>query len=247
MAEIKITGAVGAPPAKNFVIDVRTVQSLLKNVQPPLALSITPTGQMDSNTLNCILEYQRRFMSNPDGIIEPNKATLMRLNREPTVDNDFKISTRWIDQVNQRLVTAGDADMKKKLKNIFHLEFDKPGDAFGLQTLRANFPKLRQSFNTYIPRAFHPAKSIFQAWIDLSDPKGTIHFPRNHFDKREDERVEKVIHERSHTILKISHAGMAGAGEVAFGQNPDDDNGLTFNHAIANAYCYGWRGGSPST
>ncbi len=99
---------------------------------------------------------------------------------------------------------------------------------------------LLQSFNQYIRRQFHPQKGLFQAWVVKNDSTGTMHFPRNHFNSKVGSRIETVIHERSHTIFNIDHNGMSGAGEINFGHNPDDDNLLTFQQAISNAYCYGW-------
>jgi len=61
-----------------------------------------------------------------------------------------------------------------------------------------------------------------------------------YFNADENTRVGTVIHERSHTVFEISHSGMKGAGQINFGQNPDDENGFTYNEAISNAYCYGW-------
>jgi hypothetical protein len=127
MAEINITGSVGAKPARNLPTDVQNIQSLLKSVNPPLSKTVIPTGQIDKGTLDAILEYQSRFTKKPDGRVDPNGPTLMRLNWEPTVDKDFETAIKWLDVVNRRLVSTGDADMKLKVKNVFHIEFEATG------------------------------------------------------------------------------------------------------------------------
>jgi hypothetical protein len=240
MVESRISRSVGAPPAPNLPSDVRAVQSLLRSVQPPLLVSVSITGTMDSNTLGAITEYQRRFMTRPDGRIDPNGVTLMRMNWEPVVDQDFGTAKQWLNVVVGRLGNVNDTDMKRKVRNVFHIEFDSPADASKLKTLVFNYRRLLQSFLQYIPRRYYPKGNIFQAWVVKNDQTGTMHFPRNYFNSRLERRIETIIHERSHTIFNINHSGMAGAGAVDFGHNPDDDNGLTFEEAIANAYCYGW-------
>jgi hypothetical protein len=65
MAEVPISGSVGAPPTKNVPADVRTVQTLLANVKPPLAARVTISGRIDAVTIQAIREFQRRFMSFP--------------------------------------------------------------------------------------------------------------------------------------------------------------------------------------
>ena len=240
MTEVKIVKSVGASPAGNLPQDVRAIQSLLRSVRPPLFVSVTVTGSMDSNTRSAISEYQKRFMTKPDGRIDRDGVTLMRMNWEPVVDQDFNTAKQWLNVVIRRLGTANDADMKRKLKNVFHIEFDSSNDASNLNILLSRYKTLLQSFNQFIRRQYHPERGLLQAWVIKNDPTGTMHFPRNHFSSKVARRVETVIHERSHTVFNIDHSGMAGAGEIKFGNNPDDDNGLTFQQAIANAYCYGW-------
>ena len=203
-------------------------------------MPVSVTGKVDKNTLSAITEYQRRFMPKPDGRIDPQGATLMRLNFESVVDKDFDTARQWLNVVITRLGMSSDSDMKRKLKNVFHIDLNNPNDAPHLQTLLSKYHVLLQSFGRHIPRQFHPERSLFQAWVVKNDPTGTMHFPRNHFDKGLDTRVEKVIHEQSHTVFNIDHSGMAGAGEADFAHSPGDDNELTFQQALSNAYCYGW-------
>jgi hypothetical protein len=60
MAELSISGSVGAALASNLPADVRTVQSLLQGVQPPLSAPVPSTGSMDAATIKAIREFQRR-------------------------------------------------------------------------------------------------------------------------------------------------------------------------------------------
>jgi hypothetical protein len=240
MAEQKIVRSVGVPPASNLPQDVRKVQLLLRNVRPPLFMPVLPSGSMDRNTLSAITEYQRRFMKKPDGRIDPEGTTLMRLNWEPVVDQDINTAKQWLNIVIIRLHRSGDTDMKGKLKNVFHIDFDARNEATHLQALFSKYQSLLLSFTQYVPRDLHPKANLFMAWVVKNDPTGTIHFPRNYFDRSVDSRVERLIHERAHTIFNIDHSGMAGAGEVSFAQHPDDDNGFTYQQSMANAYCFGW-------
>jgi len=156
------------------------------------------------------------------------------------IDRDLMRAQAWLRQVIA--VTSGtlNANTKRKLKNVFHIDADNPTDRGRLVDLLARYQKLLQGFDQDFPLQCEPKVSLFGAWVDLNDPMGTMHFPVNYFQQPVEVRTEKIVHERSHTVLKISHAGMTGAGQVDFGAAPDDDNGFTYQQAIANAYCYGW-------
>jgi hypothetical protein len=99
---------------------------------------------------------------------------------------------------------------------------------------------LRASLDEDFPLQCEAKRSLFGAYVVDGDRTGTIHFPSNHFSAPSTDRIMRLIHERSHTVFQIHYAGMKGAGSVNFGQAPDDDNGFTYDEAVANAYCYGW-------
>jgi hypothetical protein len=253
MAELTISAPVGAPPADNLPDDVRTVQTLLQQVQPALRTPVAVTGTADRATLDAIREFQRRFMAVPDGRVDPDNRTLYHLNNHGApnyagcspqqrrgIDRDMINAQKWLDLVLQKLASPTDADTKRKVRNVFHIDVDNPDHASRLQQLRENYRRVRAGFDAPFPIQCEPGSSLFAAWVDLNDPTGTMHFPRGHFAQSADQRTETIIHERSHTILNISHDGMSGAGQLDFGQAPDDDNGFTFEQAIRNAYCYGW-------
>lgn len=253
MAELTISAAVGTTPAANNSDDVRTVQQLLRGVQPPLSAAVTVTGSIDPTTIQAIREFQRRFMSNPDGRVDPDGRTLYHLNnggatnfvgcsatQRRTIDRNFIEAQKWLDLVLRELARPSDAETKRKVRNIFHVDLDNPTHGSRRTTLQQNFRRVRQGFDSPFPVECTRENSLFAAYVDLSDPTGTMFFPGGHFTQSLYQQIETVVHERTHTVLNISHAGMSGAGSIDFGTAPDDDNGFTYDEAIANAYCYGW-------
>ncbi len=253
MNTIALKGAVGAPPAQNFPDDVKAVQVLLSKVTPPLSTHVAVNGTMDQATVKAIREFQSRFMSYPDQRVDTDNRTLWHLNegfvsryvgcrahQRQVIDRDLMRAQAWLRQVISVITGTLSADLKRKLKNVFHIDADNPADRGRLVDLLARYHKLLGAFDEAFPLQCEPKVSLFGAWVDPTDPTGTMHFPVNYFQLSTDERTEKIAHERSHTVLKIAHAGMTGAGQVNFGAAPDDDNGFTYQQAIANAYCYGW-------
>jgi hypothetical protein len=126
------------------------------------------------------------------------------------------------------------------VKNVFHIDADAPMGSVWLTLLRMAYTKLRVSLNASFPLQCESTESATGAWVLLGDPTGTMHFSTNYFKMSASRRTETMIHERSHTVFGISHAGMRGAGELNFGIDPGDDNGLAKEQAAKNAYCYGW-------
>jgi hypothetical protein len=253
MAAITLSGAVGAPPATNATDDVRKVQTLLNAVQPPLSKPVTVTGSIDQATITAIREFQRRFMSNPDGRVDPDNRTLLHLNdgfspryigcnpiQRRTLDRAIINAKKWLDVVNRRLADNSDTDMKRVVRNVFHINADDQTQASRFADLRSRMVRLRNALDQSFPLECQATASLFGAWVDINDATGTMHFPPSFFQQSSDERDETVIHERAHTVFHIEHAGMSGAGEINIGQAADADNGFTYDQAIANAYCYGW-------
>jgi hypothetical protein len=250
MAELAISAGVGAPPSPNRVADVRIVQGLLLNVAPPLVVRANVTGQADPATLNAIVEFQRRFMQQPDGRVEPDGRTLLHLNdgfasnyvgcdagQRLKIDQDFILAQKWLDTVNRRLVTANDADMATKVLNIFAIDLNNPNDAASVTTLRDNFSRLRLSMDHQLTLQCENYESTNSAWVDLRQPS-FVFFALNHFKNSSEMRVSKIIHERSHVIINTHHSGMAPGGEINFGEAPDDPKGFSIHDALDNAYCY---------
>ncbi len=254
MAEIAISAPVGVPPSSNLDVDVRIVQDLLTKVIPPLSAKVVINGKADKVTIAGIREFQKRFMSNPDGIVSPDGRTIWHLNdgfaskyigcsatKRKTIDRDMINAQKYLDIVNRKLATRTDSDTARKLSNIFHVDTSTaPGQA-RLHLLKTRFQSLRGAFDKPFPLICESGTSVYGAWVDLNDPDGAMHFPENHFWATDAERASRMVHERAHTIFQIGHDGMTHqAGEIDFGANADDDNGFTWEQAYRNAYCYGW-------
>jgi hypothetical protein len=253
MAEVPISGPVGAPPAKNLPADVSTVQTLLANVKPPLAARVTISGGIDAVTIQAIREFQRRFMSFPDGRVDPDGRTIWHLNdgfvskyiglsadRRRTIDRDIINAQKWLSELLGQLNSPLSAGMKQKVKNIFHIDADDGSQTSRLKDLVARYQRLRFSFDQSFPLQFDPKRSIYGAYVKPGDPSGTIFFPPNYFEMSADERAEKIVHERAHTVFNIGHDGMPPSGAVDFSKAADDDNGFTYQQSLNNAYCFGW-------
>jgi hypothetical protein len=252
MAEESISAAVGAPHSPNKPDDVRIIQTLLGKVTPPLAAAVVVTGTMDSKTLSAIREFQLRFTSNPDSRVDPDGRTLWHLNdgfvstyihcnstQKRMLDHDIVDAQRWLDVAIVRLGSMN-SDAKRVVKNVFHIDADDSAQSSRVLSLRSAYTRLRVSMDQSFPLECEPRASVMGAWVDINDPTGTMHFPSNHFAASAAERTERIIHERSHTIFRISHDGMVGGGQLDFSQSADDDNGFTYLQSINNAYCYGW-------
>lgn len=252
MADDSITAPVGAPPSLNARPDVKTVQKLLANVTPALSIRVEETGIVDRKTLHAIREFQSRFMSVPDSRVDPGGRTLWHLNegfvakyihcdsrKRKILDRDLINAQLWLKRVSVRLNSMDD-NAKTKVENVFHIGTADSLRPMRLTLLRVAYIKLSASLNESFPLQCELKPSVMGAWVDLKDTTGTMHFPPNHFDAPDSDRFERLIHERSHTVFQIGHAGMMGAGQLNFGAAPDDDNGFSYEQAVRNAYCYGW-------
>ena len=74
---IELTASVGKS-GSNKKTDVKKLQNALNRVFPALMLDID--GLCGPKTIRRIVRFQRRFMNNPDGRVDPNGRTLKRLN-----------------------------------------------------------------------------------------------------------------------------------------------------------------------
>lgn len=80
-----ITGSVGAG-GKNNNSDVTGIQTLLnKRLDLKIAINGTCSGKPDDPTVIAIKSFQSKFISQPDGRVDPGGTTLKRLNQEPFV------------------------------------------------------------------------------------------------------------------------------------------------------------------
>jgi hypothetical protein len=250
MAELTISAAVGAPPSPNRPDDVRTIQGLLQKVAPPLAAKINVTGKIDPVTSQAIVEFQKRFMQQPDGRVDPDGRTLMHLNdgfvsnypgcdaaQRRKIDDDIILARRWLDTVNRRLVAANDADLETKVRDVFSIDPANRNHSGYLATLRGNYTKLRSSMDQKLTFKCEKIRSVNAAWVDPRQPT-FVFLAINHFAVAGIKRVAKLIHERSHIVLNTHHSGMAPGGEINFGEAPHETKGFKISDALDNAYCY---------
>ena len=152
------------------------------------------------------------------------------------VDEDLVAARMWLDQVLRRLHHP-DADARKKICNVFHIGSREP---IKLMQLSKSYSKLRKSLDDDFSLVRKNETSAFAAWVKTGDGSGTMYFSANYFLKPATERTETIIHERSHTVFKISHSGMKGGGALNFAEQAGDDHHFKYVQAIKNAYCYGW-------
>lgn len=83
--KVTITNSVGEG-GKNTLPDVRAIQQLLnKWITPPLIITGACNGTAEDITVKAIKKYQSEFVSNPDGLIDPNGKTLRNLNTDWTL------------------------------------------------------------------------------------------------------------------------------------------------------------------
>jgi hypothetical protein len=251
MSELVISGAVGAPPSPNAPADVRIVQEALRSVDPPLIHPVGVTGIADAGTLKAIEEFQKRFLGDSDGVVEPGGQTLMHLSdgfapdykgcnprQRAAIDRSLMDAQKWLDEVRRILGSPLTDATKRKIKNIFHIEIGGPDGVLRYALLLHNYSLLRKSFDQKLSFVCEPEVSAYGAWVVGSDP--AIHLPLNHFSNTREEMAQRLIHERAHTVLRVGHGGMTPSGSVEFGVAPDDPNLFTYEQAIDNAYCWAW-------
>jgi hypothetical protein len=139
--------------------------------------------------------------------------------------------------------TAAVADMRQKVRNIFHIDMDAaPPDifteAFHFTALVANFQTLRTTgFDQDPPFVLEPDfTGTNVAWVvGIDDP--VVHISPNHFYMDRENLILTLVHERAHTVLRLNgHPG--GIHVIA---NPADGvPTMTRDDALQNAYCYEW-------
>jgi hypothetical protein len=134
--------------------------------------------------------------------------------------------------------------VRTAVKNIFGILLDadmQPMDSMDerrLATLRSNVQKVRQSFNLPFPKVFQDHDSILAAWVSNNFADETVNFSPMYLDLPALDQAVTLVHERSHTILKIS--GHPGTGDSPVCIVPHEGKKLGFDVAIRNAYCYEW-------
>ncbi len=111
---VTIAAAVGRG-GDNQKPDTRKVQRLLNAVFPTRPVSVS--GVCDAATVRRIEAFQRRFMANPDGRVDPGGRTLRRLNEcapgeQPDWNGD---SSKWS---REKKLASLDGEMREKVKAV---------------------------------------------------------------------------------------------------------------------------------
>ncbi len=150
---LTISASVGRG-GKNRSPDVRKIQRLLNAVFP--SGSIANTGSCDAKTVQRIKRFQRRFMSSPDGRVDPGGGTLRRLNRAaPGLQPDWSgDSARWTEEKKLRSLSAKMRPKVKQVLKSLRLDGFKPKIYYGwrsvavqLQLVKKGHSKVRFSFH----------------------------------------------------------------------------------------------------
>ncbi len=111
---IRIEASVGRG-GENRKIDTRKIQRLLNEIFPAMPLEID--GDCGPKTIRRIDRFQRRFMRNPDGCVDPGGRTLRRLNAAaPSTQPDWSgDSSRWS---HDKKLSSLDRRMRPKVERV---------------------------------------------------------------------------------------------------------------------------------
>ena len=111
---VEVGGSVGRS-GENRKADVRKIQGVLNAVFPATPLDVN--GECDGRTIRRIERFQRRFMQQPDGRVDPGGRTLRRLNRAaPGLQADWSgDSSRWSDEKKLRSL---DKRLRPKVQRV---------------------------------------------------------------------------------------------------------------------------------
>lgn len=111
---IQITASVGRG-GTNGKTDVKAIQSALNAVYPALLLDVD--GICGTKTIRRIEKFQKRFMNNPDGRIDPDGSTLKRLNTAvPDLRDEWSgDSSKW---PQDKKLKSLDGRMRLKVERI---------------------------------------------------------------------------------------------------------------------------------
>ncbi len=120
------------------------------------------------------------------------------------IDRDTIDAQKWLDVVNTRLGIRNNADVRQKVINIFHIDILRADHAAQWAKLRHNWLRLRQSFDEQLTFICEKKTNIFLCWVVQGDP--IVHLSAQYTKSPPSIRIAKLIHERAHTVLNISHA-----------------------------------------
>ena len=111
---VTIAGSVGRG-GDNKKTDTRKIQRLLNAIFPGALLDTD--GLCGRKTIRRIERFQRRFMQNPDGRVDPRGQTLRHMNSAaPAFQDDWSgDSSRWPEA---KKLASLDAGMRRKVKRV---------------------------------------------------------------------------------------------------------------------------------
>lgn len=148
--------------------------------------------------------------------------------------------------VNRKLIQPKIDWVRTLLLNIFSIFVDADLDPRAkiddtrLNTLRTNFQTVRNGFDVVFPKVYHDnPNEILGAWTSPDFSDTTVNFSLRYLDLSPEDQAVTLVHERAHTLLRIS--GHPGTGDSPVCIVPHEGKkGLGFDQAIRNAYCYEW-------
>ena len=111
---VEITSSVGKSGVNNK-IDVKKVQRALNIIFPSLPLDVD--GLCGPKTIRRIIRFQKRFMTNPDGRVDPNGRTLKKINSaSPDTQSTWQgDSSKWSED---KKLDSLDQRMRPKVKRV---------------------------------------------------------------------------------------------------------------------------------
>lgn len=111
---IQIQDSVGAG-GNNGKADTRKIQKLLNAIFPSQLLEVD--GDCGTKTVNKIKRFQRRYMNNPDGRVDPGGRTLRKLNAAaPAMQSDWSgDSSKWSQE---KKISSLDNRMGRKVGKV---------------------------------------------------------------------------------------------------------------------------------
>lgn len=165
-----------------------------------------------------------------------------------TLKGDLDRANRFLTQVVLKLSgatilpTPVAEDTSAKVGNVFKTVSDNPDPftlAFRQTEIFFNFRVLKPGMAQNFPLHAEPGNSLGRAAYVIGTDDPMVHVHQNYFTLHQDDRAVTLIHERAHTLLKIS--GHPGTGDVLFCVVPHlgvQFPVITYDDAIHNAYCY---------
>ncbi len=112
--DLTIKDSVGAG-GNNGKADARKIQKLLNQVFPSTPLPVD--GNVDATTIRRIKRFQKRFMTKPDGRVDPGGRTLKKLNAAaPGMQKDWSgDSSKWSEE---KKLSSLDKRMRPKVVRV---------------------------------------------------------------------------------------------------------------------------------